>query len=292
MIKTIFIFTSLFAFAPLFAGPALDSLTGASAGMPELRTAIPQDAAPSAAPVELGWYIYTSYVHGSHEFSCGEDQCSVSILFDRGVYDPYSRTYKAQPRIGMDSSYVGAPDSFPLSSTLNVQFLMSDDPYSEIGVARSGESLDVKELAVAPPVLLAYIPIKSLYEDWKLNSKAVRLQVEDKTFFLVGQMLFDSGTGVWRYGYVISENGVVNPITGVPQDFVELYRRNADGMVEHRTKAYSLALGLVFELRDVVGERPWTVRPMLESEVEEAVNDSLASGSEGRYVRRPTQALK
>ena len=48
--------------------------------------------------------------------------------------------------------------------------------------------------------------------------------------------------------------------------------------MDFKPKAYSLALGLVFELQEVNdGAGAWDVRPMLEAEMQEAINDSLGA---------------
>lgn len=294
MNKIAFTVVSMLLSAPAFAGPALDSLIAASGVAQELRGPVPA-AAPTVAeqaPAQLKWELDTSYRPASSEFAWGEKKYSLRVLFSRGVYDPYVKNFKAQALLMLEDSDNNNWPCFPFDAAFDNDFILNEGPHDHINVFRQGNTLTVSGCDENVKCTeLASVPVKSLYLDWQARTGKTVLNVEEKTFFAAPQGMWDGER--WSYGYVLSENFVAQPTTGMPQDFVELFRDNTDGLHDLRPKAYSLALGLAFELSgNDGGTLSWTVRPMLESELQEATNDALGRRSVNRPAAAAVKAVK
>jgi len=265
--------------APAFAGPALDSLTSSAGGAEELLAPAPVRAAANYKPTRLNWGYTLEELRsqGTYGFAWGEDNYVLRPIFGRGSYDPYVKNFKAQPQLMLETVEGRSWPRIPVEATLDHFSVVGEGPHDRINLAREKNTIYIYGLdEEGNYTSLDSVEIKYLYSNWAGLNKQDRVAVFDKSFFMVPQASMDED--LWGYGYVLSEKFPVQPATGLPQDYVELFRENADGFMDFKPKAYSLALGLVFELQEVNdGAGAWDVRPMLEAEMQEAINDSLGA---------------
>ncbi len=263
------------------SAPALEALSGAAGPSAVFRAEVSQPSAPAPAPMLVTYDGADAFAYkpGKDEFIYAGYRYSLKVLFGKGVYDSYSRTFKASPYLTLDISDGGRWPLFPLEGLKTADFDVTDenDYGCLLRVSRDRSYLRVSGRGEGPSFSdVASLRVSSLYEDWAANARPQALKVGEKTVYLVSQATMEEETRNWRYGYVVSVGAVVQPSTGLPQDFVELFRNTSDGVNNYRPKAYSLALGIVFELQDA-SYQLWSVRPMRDEEVEDAMNEALAN---------------
>jgi len=265
---------------PAFAGPALDSLALSAGGAEELLAPAPVRAAPAYTPKRLKWGYTLEELRSeaAYGFTWAEDNYRLRMLFGRGLYDSYAKTFKAQPELMLEIIEGQTWPGIPFEADFDKYFDLRSEPQERLNLFRDRDNVHIAVFLGEGDAMTCpfsdSVPIKSLYSKWAAWASGSQVTVFDKRFFMVPQA--SKGEEFWSYGYVLSEKSPLQKTTGLPQDYVELFRENAEGMMDFKPKAYSLPLGLVFELQEVNDELgSWDVRPMLESEMQEAINDSL-----------------
>ncbi|HAT72977.1 MAG TPA: hypothetical protein DCS63_09200 [Elusimicrobia bacterium] len=225
-------------------------------------------------------------------------QYTVKLDFKQGAYDPYVKSYKARPILSIND--VTGMDEFGIISAS--QFIYLDelagdgimmiylDETSNLTLLRYGNSILLQacnpETGTCEDINKR--TIGELYAFWELAAKEFPVTIGGRKLYMVPQDFLDGG---FRSGYVVTEKSPLYYTTGQPQDYVELFRTGEDWNLQFRPKAYSLALGLTFELTGSVYPYTWTVREILDSEVQEAINESLANRGRGA-APNPVPGLK
>ncbi|OGS50895.1 MAG: hypothetical protein A3J79_05435 [Elusimicrobia bacterium RIFOXYB2_FULL_62_6] len=268
--------------APAFAGQALEDLARSAGTRAEnVPAAAPAAVKAEPAPALLIWNQRVP--PESYKFSWGEKTYSLDVLFGRGSYDPYVKAYKAKLQV-MVYNWEGSPGLCgPLNAQEGYDFLVFDGPRDHVNVFLNEGNLVVMGVDDKSNYeQLAAVPVRSLLETWQRWAKENEpVKVGGRTFYMSQQASYQKigEDYLWTYGYVLSENLPAQIATGLPQDYVELFRQNTAGFLDFRPKAYSMALGLVFEYK-YTGEVPaWNVRQMRDSDMQAAMNDALGNRS-------------
>lgn len=291
-----------FASEPASALDALKALTGKSAALSELKAPAPK---PAPGPASIKWDYQTVDIDsaGRWPFEWKGKKYAVKLLFMRGAYDTYVKTFKARPYFCLqditDPAGALTWPYRPLDGSEAVNFYFENEGWDDyLSVARNGGNLTVSACDKDDKCseLLSFAA-RLLYEDWRAMSKDRALPVAGRKLFLVPQLSYDGET--MAYGYVISENSPLYFTTGMPQDYVQLFRDGSDGFYDFRPKAYSLATKLVFEMAPPAEgdiHPSWTVREMDGTEIQEALDEMLANRSRIPLLpagaRKPVKAGK
>lgn len=269
------------------AGPALQDLktSAGPAAMELARPALPPQtkAAPAANTATLTWNYPAEAISvygASQAFERESSRLQIRLGFRKGDYDSYSKIYKAVPVVYAIESFLlddSADDTAAFGFyDLGETYFESDRHYwggSYLQFSGTGQSIVVKECKDYEGACEVFdsLDTASLYDSWQTGGQKYGVQIGDRKFYMVPQKL-NHGNG-YTFGYVLTENEPLHPLTGLPQDFIELFRRDFNAPMTFRPKAYSLALGLTFEFKS---KYTWEVRPMQDAEVQEAMNEALA----------------
>lgn len=184
----------------------------------------------------------------------------VKFLFLRGNYDSYTQTYKSVPAVSVNdvtTSLMGARIMSGESNTFAFKDL-------SLYVGFAGKTITLKNNnAPSESVTLQY---EDLLSAWAANAeKHCSMHLAAKYCF-VPQHYWD---GAHHYGFVVSGNTPLYYTTGLPQDFVELYKTE-NGDTSFKPIAFSLSLRSAFVLSP--GQKYiWEFRPMTAEEVGEAM---------------------
>jgi hypothetical protein len=184
----------------------------------------------------------------------------VKLLFLRGNYDSYTQTYKSVPAVSvhdMTASLLGECVFAGESNTFKYGGM-------SLYVGFAGKTITLKNNNVpSESVTLQY---EDLLSAWAANAeKHCSMHLAAKYCF-VPQYYWD---GAHRYGFVVSANTPLYYTTGLPQDFVELYKTK-NGDTSFKPIAFSLSLRSAFVLSPDQ-KYIWEFRPMTAEEVGEAM---------------------
>lgn len=265
--------------APLFAaepGPALLSLK----------------AAAGEAPVtEFGhiiWYdiIDDLIVNDAWRLNFDGRTYYIRLGFRRGQYDAAAKTYKARAAL-MPFEILQTVDEITSYNMWPIAYIdeMENNNSYEFHPAE-GVSIEIFNVdgvleawhnTADAQTRLARLPLKELYGRWAAWAATDYVTFGGRDFYMTPQVFFEDG--VVKYGVVVSRDEPLHPATGEPQDFVELFRREANmGEFSYRETAYSLPLALTFRLGQPVegGFQLWQITPMKKAEVQAAQNEMLS----------------
>ena len=184
----------------------------------------------------------------------------VKLLFLRGNYDSYTQTYKSVPAVSVHDV---------TASIMGIRIL-SGESYNYVFKDLSfyggfaGKTITLKNNNVPSEVVT--LRYEDLLSAWAANAvKHCSMHLAAKYCF-VPQYYWD---GANRYGFVVSANTPLYYTTGLPQDFVELYKTE-NGDTSFKPIAFSLSLRSAFVLSP--GQKYiWEFRPMTAEEVGEAM---------------------
>ncbi|OGS28791.1 MAG: hypothetical protein A2218_08960 [Elusimicrobia bacterium RIFOXYA2_FULL_53_38] len=184
----------------------------------------------------------------------------VKFLFLRGDYDSYTQTYKGVPAVSVYDESTSLMGKLILSGESR-KFTFKD---LSLYVGFAGKTITLKNNNVpSESVTLQY---EDLLSAWAANAeKHCSMHLAAKYCF-VPQYYLD---GAHHYGFVVSANTPLYYTTGIPQDFVELYKTE-NGDTSFKPIAFSLSLRSAFVLSP--GQKYiWEFRPMTAEEVGEAM---------------------
>jgi hypothetical protein len=210
----------------------------------------------------IGWDIAwdTLLRGGAIEFQFAGHKLAVKSGFVRGEFDTYAQTYKA------------APVLLVYDTTENLIY-----HYFTAGTERDcrGDALNIRVSFTGKTVVIrnnkntaeqTTLRYPDLLEEWTKFASSYCSTYIGKRHCLVPQNLWD---GAHRYGFVLTEGSPLYYTTNLPQDFVELYKKE-DGNTTFKPAAYSLAARLAFILSPTQ-KKTWEVRQMTAEEVGEAM---------------------
>jgi len=226
-------------------------------------------------------------------------QYTVKLDFRQGTYDAYGKAFKARPIVSLnDVTDMDASGTVICSQFVYLDELTGDgttlfyvDETSDLTLQKIGNVITVQSCNMEAGTCedVESRSIGELYAFWELVTKEFPVTIGARKFYMMPQDFLD---GVFKSGYVVTEKSPLYYTTGQPQDYVELFKTDEDGKWQFRPKAYSLALGLTFELTGSAVPFTWTVREMLDSEVLDAINESLANRGRGSASRQAPELKK
>lgn len=203
---------------------------------------------------------------------------NVKFLFLRGNYDSYTQTYKSVPAVSVHDVTAAIMGTRILSGESN-NFTFKD---LSLYVGFAGKTITLKNNNVpSESVTLQYEDLLSAWADNAVKHCSMHLAAK---YCLVPQRYWD---GAHRYGFVVSANTPLYYTTGLPQDFVELYKTE-NGDASFKPIAFSLPLRSAFVLSPDQ-KYLWEFRPMTAEEVGDAmINRAKPFGGASASLTSPT----
>lgn len=281
------------------APAALEALKALAsvAALPEFASGIKLRPAP--APT-LAWDYPNDLLQytGSWNFELKDRKYAIKLGFRQGTYDSYAKTFKARPILTLirdvsDTEGEGFVNFTrlvyldELESEGLISFYADNNDYLSISKTAGKLTAQDCNLDTEKCEDISTVNIRELYTAWGKTAEAFPALVGERKIYAMPQLFFED---VIKYGYVVTERSPFYYTTGAPQDFVELFRKDGEGNMSFRPKAYSLVLGLTFELKSSEYPQTWTVREILESEVQDAINESLANRGKAGAIAAAGQA--
>lgn len=215
------------------------------------------------APEYIGFNVDGNEALNNGAISCqlGGHTIYAKFLFLRGNYDPYTQTYKSVPAVSVHDATAALVAPVVLSGQ-GFSFTFKDLSFY---VGFKGKAVTLRNNNVsAESVTLQY---EDLLSAWAANAaKHCGLHLTGK-YCLVPQYYWDGAAN--HYGFVSSANTPLYYTTGLPQDFVELYKTE-NGETSFKPIAFSLPLRSAFVLSPDQ-KYIWEFRPMTAEEVGEAM---------------------
>jgi len=273
--------------------PALDGLeavAGPGAAPAEVRAPAPK---PPAYPI-LKWQTTPGLTFdGARTYVLDNTTCVVRLGFRQGVYNQFWGVFYPRRILSVHSVVKITPDNLIEIKLPNTNYI------DEMTVIRhhyadGGKSISVEKGSQADQFTVKacanYSPdsckeidtfsFSDIYIPWAAAADAYPVRVLDKTFYMIPQY-YGSRTTWPVYGYVLTRNTPSGYYTNNTYnfDFVELFTKYAGKPTVYKPVAYSLVQGLAFVFNGDAAAPAWTVRPMLESELEAAYNESLGTRS-------------
>ena len=216
------------------------------------------------APEYIGFNadLYEMLINGAINRNLSGHALYVKLLFLRGNYDSYTQTYKSVPAVSVNDATTERVGARILSGESNNFTFKNLSLY----VGFAGQTITLKNNNVpSESVTLQY---EDLLSAWAANAeKHCSVHLAAKYCF-IPQYHWD---GARHYGFVVSANTPLYYTTGLPQDFVELYKTE-NGDTSFKPIAFSLSLRSAFVLSPDQ-KYLWEFRPMTAEEVGEAMID-------------------
>lgn len=286
-----FIFVLSAGYASSQTTPALDALNAAAApgGAPvEVRAPAPK---PPVYPV-LKWQSAPGLtLDGARTYVLDATTCVVRLGFLQGDYNQYWHVFDARLILSLHSIVRITTDNLV---EINMPNTKAIDGMTLIGhqYAAGGKVIYVEKspqadqftvkacLGGTPPVCreIDTFSLSDIYTSWAAVAETYPVQVLDKKFYMMPQY-YSNRAGGLTYGYAITYHRpmgyYVSQLYNI--DFAELFVKGQNGLPVYKPAAYSLVHGLTFVFNGDPSAPSWTARPMLQSEVEAAYNDSLGN---------------
>jgi len=226
------------------------------------------------------------YLNGGMSFEYKGEVISFKAGFKKGYYDSYVQNYKPVPVLIVTkvTDIVKSSGSIAgFGKTMDILRRDASEPSDTLPVGEYPDVLEfyctgkdllinLKNLQTQEKEWLATVSVKDLYRAWTDNAGSYSMQYNDKKIFVVPQQFKDPVQyDTWHFGFVLSEASPFYHTTGLPLDFVELYRydRNAE-TYEFKPVAYSIPLGVAFEKKPEGG---WNIRDIKDDELSAALDD-------------------
>jgi hypothetical protein len=151
-----------------------------------------------------------------------------------------------------------------------------------------GASVLIRNKSGANVVSIGY---NSLSSAWGENAKKYSKCYGTNMEYFVPQAYSIKPT--FMYGYVVSEYAPFYPNSGLPLDFINLYKTGTT--YEYKPMAYSIPLGLSFKYLGAQGQPwTWTVNNLTQEDLQAALADELRGVKLGISVQdgRPAVAVQ
>lgn len=236
------------------------------------------DAAVSTAPpVNLVW-DYTPevlYAAGGKKFKYEGRSYVLKLGFRRGAYEPFVKNYKSIP-VFILTDITGGPENFLV---WNAGLAEAAEPFrvNAYGGLQLSVFLRHDEVTVSrhpgkdePAKKVASFPFKELKDLWAQHAAKYKAVYNGGPAYFVPQAFYNQ-SGCNSVGYVVSLPEPYFADTGLPLDFVELYRYTK-ASTDKRRVTYSIPMGMIFT-RSAEDGKKWTVREMERSSLYDALDD-------------------
>ena len=244
---------------------------------------------PGKLPIVIDWTVDFDYTwqfdgeHGTFEFDYSGKKYGLKLLFERGEYDLYVKQYKPLTAFAF-IAYEGEGrntiwDIMRLYKGPGYAFL-PDKTFFKITL--QGEDVQIYKCRNEsdPGELVTSVPCDMLRDLWaKKWAPGGYRELEGKRVFFAAQNFWDGQNKVIRSGYVLcrdedSTGEIYNPNTGLPLDFVELFKGTGKNR-DYKPFAYSVAMSLKFRHFVEDGRHKWEVTRLLVSDMQDALDDEL-----------------
>lgn len=245
-------------------GPAFEAL---SAAAPEPAAYRADIGTPTPTSAELyqanNWELFQ---FGAKSFELEGSTLALKLVYFRGQYDPFAKTFKAQPSyILSDVTDVhntvtywrvrpinGEPQAFTFGpkKELSIRF---DKNVFTILIRDNGSNF-------SEALKISYQELRQL---WEGAAWAFIYDFSGKSYCFAPQLTWD-GT-VTRTGFVLSQDSPYYYTSSMPIDYVELSREQ-DGLTTYAPTGYSIPMELAF---DYLPAGFWNARKMTAREWEE-----------------------
>ena len=194
---------------------------------------------------------------------------TVKLGFIRGDFDSYTQTYKAEPVVTiLDNSIENSNvicSYLARGASANRNWTNAIGPIS-ITISFNGQAVTISNSA--NPTEQITVSYSELLAQWTGFASRNARTIFGTKYYVVPQSLWVGGH---RNGFVVTTNSPLYYTTGLPQDFIELYKQeNSTVNPNYKPVAYSLALRLAFVLLPDQ-KNTWEIRPMTPEEVGEAI---------------------
>jgi hypothetical protein len=241
-------------------------------------------SAPAAAvstfpPVNLTWDHTPRelYKDGGGTFTFAKRKFTLKLGFRRGAYEPFVKNYKSIP-VFILTDITDGPDNYRV---WNAGLAEAEEPYKVN--ALDGKYLSVlltydevtvlhHETRDAPGKKAASFPYKELRELWARNAARYKVTYNGGPAYFVPQAFYNQ-SGCNSVGYVVSMPDPYFVDTGLPLDFVELYRYTK-ASIDRRRITYSIPMGMVFT-RSADDGKKWEVRDMEKTSLYDAMDEEM-----------------
>lgn len=282
-------------FISCFCVVAVAQAQQASTGTATVSTA-PAAAVSTMPVVGLTW-DYTPnelYVDGGKTFKYEGRTYVLKLGFKRGAYEPFVKNYKSIP-VFILTDITDGPEGYLM---WNAGLVESDEPFR---ITVHGKLLSVMlkqdEVLVSrhlnkdgPGEKAAGFPYEELRDLWAKNAARYKVNFNGKPAYFVPQT-FNNQSGCASIGYAASMPGPYYADTGLPLDFVELYRYTK-ASTDKRRLAYSIPMGIIFT-RSANSERKWVLSDMKEEALQDALAEELDRPDEcNSALREPMKKVE
>lgn len=214
------------------------------------------------------------YVNGGKQFNYKGRTYVLKLGFLRGAYESFVNNYKSMPVFILTD----ITDGIENYKVWNAGLLESNQPFKiNTGCMLLSVVLRQNEVAVyrhskkeKPGKKVAAFPHKELRAAWEENAARYKVDLNGKPAYFVPQAFYNQ-SGCNSVGYVASAPEPYFADTGLPLDFVELYRYTK-ASTDRRRQAYSVPLGVSFNLSEDNGKK-WILNAIKVESLYEAMDD-------------------
>jgi len=244
----------------------------------------PAMAVSTRQPVGLTWNHTPRelYIDGGATFKDAGRRYSLKLGFKRGAYEAFVKNYKSIP-VFILTDITDGQENFLV---WNAGLVESDEPFKVN--AHGGKHLSVllkqNEVTVfsyakknEPGKKVVSFPYKQLRALWERNAARYKVTYNEAPAYFVPQAFYNN-SGCNSVGYVVSMPEPYFPDTGLPLDFVELYRYTK-ASTDRRRITYSIPMGIIFTLSADNGKK-WMLKDIEEKSLYDALDDEANSPDE------------
>ena len=242
----------------------VNNLNGYLKGTDQGALALAVGTEAPAAPEIISWNATLDELHlnGGLNYQFAGHALTVKLGFIRGNFDAYTQTYITAPIITVDDTTAGL-----ITSAIGVGISLNP-VFKDLNpqITFNGQTVEIQNNKNSSEHIT--ISLGDLLSEWTSYAVNKCSNHLGKKYCLVPQSFWD---GAFHYGFIATMNTPLYYTTNLPQDFVELYKKES-GNISYKPIAYSLANRLAFVLSQDQ-KNIWQVRPMTSEEIGEAMVD-------------------
>lgn len=214
--------------------------------------------------------------------------------FKKGHYETYVKNYKTKPVLIVSEVTDIVKSSASYANSSGVLFDICGEGERKRMYSVAGDSLEFAcygtsvEVSVVDEItqkreLFLQLAISDIRQKWAENAERYAMPSKGKTIYMIQQNFSDPKDMLNEvFGFVLSESSPFYHTTGLPLDFMELYRYDwSTEMYKYKPVAYSIPLGIALE-KSEQGSHTWDMREMRDDELSDALDDEALDTSRSR----------
>lgn len=293
---------SLFLSAAPLAASDIPMLQAAQArDIAAISAAVPPAAGPLRLAADKPKMLVNAYpgrpgvtdedlcVNGGVTFQFRNYKYALKLGFRKGKYDNYVKNYKTSRVLLLtDMTYYSSKatldELFPMlvdivdttGSTSFERFLGTDEG---LVIKKFSSYLDMIYVnkTTGEEELVLSVKLSELAKNWAADAERYALKYNGRKIYAVPQVLPEYSETGNPFGFVVSEGSPLYHTTGLPLDFVEVYRYNFDtDLTLYKPVAYSIPMSIAFEKKD---DGDWDIRDINSQELTDVLDDDAASAA-------------